>query len=489
MKNLNLYTILCITLIASSSLEAASLVRRAAQAMAPKTLIKPALWVAQTSFYKKHPWLCKTAGVIIAGMAVKKVYPYAKKHYALYKQNRSKLLQEEFLQAAARGDSQGITRLLRKGVSVNSRDDQDTTALMHAVAHASCVELLLQNGALFDIKNKAGETALSKAIALGNCPAIQALVEAGATFNPQQVYDHKKCQDIWRAIHEASDKLDERDKKTDEATRTLWKALRASRESDQSYIQAIKKALHGADLAAKNRYGQNALTLAAIYDAENIKRIQLFPAENAILGNDTYRQFSEIISELMIKKAHIDYDELNKLPYSVIIKIVIQDAQNKARKIATDLLIDAISANNFDKIDHIILSRPCLEINDLQADFTSLGQLAYRDDGQTPLMLAASQNNKEIVIKLLKAGARPDIKNKNGESALSKAIAHKQYDIIRILLQHGAPIPTIQTVRELLPDDSDGQSKVLESFEAYRRENRAAGQTESKRRAAARGEA
>jgi ankyrin repeat protein len=47
-------------------------------------------------------------------------------------------------------------------------------------------------------------------------------------------------------------------------------------------------------------------------------------------------------------------------------------------------------------------------------------------DNDTPLMLAAKKGAPEIVALLLAAGADPNVKNKNGETAISLTANHPQ---------------------------------------------------------------
>ena len=60
--------------------------------------------------------------------------------------------------------------------------------------------------------------------------------------------------------------------------------------------------------------------------------------------------------------------------------------------------------------------------------------------GFTPLHLAVSQNNVEIIELLLKAGADVRQVDRSGLDALSEAVMCNRPEIVKLLLDHGAPV-------------------------------------------------
>ncbi|MFH1116297.1 MAG: ankyrin repeat domain-containing protein, partial [Pseudomonadota bacterium] len=60
---------------------------------------------------------------------------------------------------------------------------------------------------------------------------------------------------------------------------------------------------------------------------------------------------------------------------------------------------------------------------------------ARNETGKTAVMFAASEGQPEVVETLLKAGADPDLKDKDGDTAASLAKKKGHYDVVSILEQ------------------------------------------------------
>ncbi|MFN0103591.1 MAG: ankyrin repeat domain-containing protein [Bryobacteraceae bacterium] len=86
-------------------------------------------------------------------------------------------------EALRNGDPRALVAALDAGVSVNAKDEQGQTLLMHAVLYLPVdgVKLLLDRGAGVNLPGKAGGTALM--VACGDLAKVQLLVERGADVN------------------------------------------------------------------------------------------------------------------------------------------------------------------------------------------------------------------------------------------------------------------------------------------------------------------
>uniref|UniRef100_UPI0037E8CB59 M-phase phosphoprotein 8 isoform X3 n=1 Tax=Semicossyphus pulcher TaxID=241346 RepID=UPI0037E8CB59 len=87
--------------------------------------------------------------------------------------------------AAAGGQDDILRLLIKKGVKVNGRQKNGTTALMHAAEKnfLTTVAILLEAGSYVNAQTLGGETALMKACKRGNADVVRLLLEYGADCN------------------------------------------------------------------------------------------------------------------------------------------------------------------------------------------------------------------------------------------------------------------------------------------------------------------
>ncbi|XP_028249103.1 M-phase phosphoprotein 8 isoform X3 [Parambassis ranga] len=87
--------------------------------------------------------------------------------------------------AAAGGQDDILRLLIKKGVRVNGRQKNGTTALMHAAEKnfLTTVAILLEAGSYVNAQTLGGETALMKACKRGNTEVVRLLLEYGADCN------------------------------------------------------------------------------------------------------------------------------------------------------------------------------------------------------------------------------------------------------------------------------------------------------------------
>ncbi|XP_026768459.3 M-phase phosphoprotein 8 isoform X2 [Pangasianodon hypophthalmus] len=87
--------------------------------------------------------------------------------------------------AAAGGQDDILRLLIKKGVKVNGRQKNGTTALMHAAEKnfLTTVAILLEAGSCLNAQTLGGETALMKACRRGNADVVRLLLEYGADCN------------------------------------------------------------------------------------------------------------------------------------------------------------------------------------------------------------------------------------------------------------------------------------------------------------------
>jgi uncharacterized protein len=116
---------------------------------------------------------------------------------AYQRSSRSRKVRE-LVEAAAAGKTQKVIQILNSGVNINAtfaRDDSELsgkTALIAAAARgqSDLVRELIKRGATVDLKHYSGETALMFAADSGDKSTIEALLSAGADVNVMVVSPH-----------------------------------------------------------------------------------------------------------------------------------------------------------------------------------------------------------------------------------------------------------------------------------------------------------
>jgi serine/threonine-protein phosphatase 6 regulatory ankyrin repeat subunit B len=107
--------------------------------------------------------------------------------------------QAALILAAQRGDAAEVQRLLRRGVSANTRGVHQETALMTAAGqgHLAVVKTLLEARADVNLRDGAGGTALINATYFGHAAVVQELIRAGANVDARHS-DGSTAMDIAR---------------------------------------------------------------------------------------------------------------------------------------------------------------------------------------------------------------------------------------------------------------------------------------------------
>lgn len=92
------------------------------------------------------------------------------------------------------------------------------------------------------------------------------------------------------------------------------------------------------------------------------------------------------------------------------------------------------------------------------ANHLALGALPNHADydGRRPLHIACSEGHHEVVDMLLTAGASWDVTDRFGNSPAVDALNNEHYDCLRVLRQHGAPVPPF-------PDEEDEADMTSDS--------------------------
>ena len=103
------------------------------------------------------------------------------------------VLKNKFLLSAQRGEAERLKAFIRKGIDVNLKDMNGSSALMHAVSngHKEAVAVLLKNGAEVNATNFLGRTPLMFAGWSENKGIVEILMKNGANIFQQDLYNDK----------------------------------------------------------------------------------------------------------------------------------------------------------------------------------------------------------------------------------------------------------------------------------------------------------
>uniref|UniRef100_A0A3Q2P2S6 Ankyrin repeat domain 52 n=1 Tax=Fundulus heteroclitus TaxID=8078 RepID=A0A3Q2P2S6_FUNHE len=322
---------------------------------------------------------------------------------------------------------------------INSPDDYGRTCL-HAAAsggNVECLNLLINNGAELDIKDDLGRSPLHYAAANGNSQCTISLVRAGAEVNEA---DLTGCS----PLHYAA------------ASHTF------SGKSKQKYLLKLKEVFfflfyfrcldflldNGANPTLKNSMGYSAVHYAAAYG--NKQHLEL-------LLEISFNCLEEVESNIPVSPLHLaayyGHCEALYLLCETLVSLDVRDIDGQTA-------LHLAAKRGFSKCVEVLLEHQAsYTLKDYKQKRTALhaaaaeGQvdclllLVNREQsaavidcqdaqGQTALILAALGRHTDCVHILLEKNANPDAADKQGFTALHRAVSCEESALA--LLEHGA---------------------------------------------------
>jgi uncharacterized protein len=329
----------------------------------------------------------------------------------------------KILTAAIAGDLAGVEQALADGESVDTQDSAGTTALMNAAGsgHTELVKALLAKGARTDlVERRMGANALLAAAIAGNAETLGLLLDAGmdvAFANEDGFSALTYC--AARGDTASVSLLLARGAPVDHANNYgETPLLRAAGAGHADAARLLLDAGANIDHASNERF--TALMLAADKGHLEVVRVLL------------ERGADQTAVSLALKRAH-DYariaghteiHDLLKPPDKVIPKLTLRSVSPDETSVQNKRLTDAIWGKDFDQA-----------VSALESGATLAGE---GDD--IPLILAAHSGSTDIVRLLLENGAPVDAADSIGLTALCKACGGCYVDMARALLEKGATI-------------------------------------------------
>lgn len=332
-------------------------------------------------------------------------------------------------QAAAAGDLQKVKDLINAGVDINGGDSQNgRTALMQAIASGKkdVVNLLLRAHADVNAKDNMGLTPLGYAAGNRQPEMIKALRAHGADPNLANV---------------------------DGVTPLMLAAISA----DEKSIDALLTGKDGADVNGTDKNGNTALSLAAGMGlAHTVKALLDHKADFMARDNDQRTPLMEAASQGNPECIKVLLNKLGEFP------ILREDVLNAKDKDGRTPLMEAAAKGNEDAVKLLAGSKD-IDVNQKDnSDRTALLEAAAQgspemlkallakgadpnivenQNQRSPLMEAAAHGPSqavEILARLKKPPIDLNLQDKDGHTALMEAIGRGDVKSVKALLQAGA---------------------------------------------------
>ena len=402
------------------------------------------------------------------------------------------------LESSQSGNNEVVQFLLDLGVNINYTNSKGKTALILAskAGHEEVVQTLVSAGANVDLQDSKGQTALMLASEAGHEEIVQTLVSAGANVNLQDsvgqtalmLASEARYEEIVQTLVSAGANVNLQDSKGQTAL------MLASEARYEEIVQTLVSA--GANVNLQDSKGQTALMLASEAGHEKVVQTLVSAGANVNL-QDSKGQTAlilarnvEILRCLLLAKADPDlqrkdgktalhiacYDYQNTVVELLLIyraSPVIENINHDTPFMASvrgnnadilKLMIDAIPSSHLSsgivlacRLGHsavfslLVKQLECtpqvidLFISCAEGDVGSVIQhiVKFNIDpnttlilGITPLMIASSFWNADVLKCLLEAGADVNSNDQDGYSPLTYAITgNSSFHIVQCLLE------------------------------------------------------
>uniref|UniRef100_A0A3P9NUT8 NAD(+) ADP-ribosyltransferase n=1 Tax=Poecilia reticulata TaxID=8081 RepID=A0A3P9NUT8_POERE len=330
--------------------------------------------------------------------------------------------------ASASGHENLVRFLLRKGASVDSRNNYGWTPLMQAArfGHLTVAHLLLENGAEINGRNRLGASVLSMAARGGHVHVVKLLLEGGAYVDD---FDHlamgypvggggRDFMDITALMvasqhgHEAAVRLLLEwgsDVNFSQKT-TGWGPLMAATLSGKESI-AQQLVERGADPDRVNVLSKTAFELAMQLKQRDVKAY-LDSITTVRPQTDDERKRPDVFSALKLGNSQLVKDILEEDPAQV----------NSSNQDGASPLMMAAVSGQLEVVQLMVEKKVDIDKQDSVHGWTALMQATYH-------------GNKDIVKYLLSQGADVSLRAKNGYTAFDLVMLLNDPDteLVRLL--------------------------------------------------------
>lgn len=337
-------------------------------------------------------------------------------------------------QAVKKDDFTTVCNLLMQGVNPDAKLEDGQTAL-HIVKDPLILELLIEHGANVNSTDDVNDTPLHYATSDVKLQMVEILLTAGANPN---IFNKSHYTALLIGL-ESSSQLEERAQITEMLlandadpniytrftnTTPLYNAVKFS-----NYNAAILLINAGATLNGNQGEGGSPLDIAtASGDLKMIELLQESGGGSYLLKADLLQALYEldriVINEVLQKETDLNFqfDEIGLTPLQICIKYV-KDTELTALFINSGADVNLEDTTNLQAALHFAINETSSPemINMLLEHGANINHQDIQEN--TPLMLAASIGNLEIVEILLENEANTEIKTEDGKQAADLALA------------------------------------------------------------------
>lgn len=325
-------------------------------------------------------------------------------------------LRKRMLDASRTGDVGKIEQLLRAGVGVNTRNEENETPLIIAARHGKTpiVKLLISKGADIEAASNSRATALMAACRKGHSRIAEMLMAEEAKLNTKESGGLSPlavaCQHGRLGLAKLLlDKGADIRARTNEGKTALILAAAGGRLDLVSLLLD-----RGANMQARDLTGSTALTEAARHGRGNV--VQLLLKKGATVSP---RHGGVLEEQLILAILRDDRARVKEL--------LLRGTNVNAETTSGDSALSLAAGLGRLNILRLLLS------GGARADFATR-------DGLTPLMRAAGTGNTRVLNVLLRGGSDTETRDAHGNTALMLAARDGYAAAIKIVLAHRADI-------------------------------------------------
>lgn len=400
--------------------------------------------------------------------------------------NSKKVIQELFISM----DTDSIIKAIENGLDVNSKNDKDSNFLHFAVEqdNRALIKFLIDKNININCQDKDGATALLLASQENNYESIKILIEANADVNLKSKHGYTPLMasvakfnsiDAAHLLIKSGAEINVQD------IRGVSPLMLAAQQNFGSMVLLLLE--NGANPNLTSIEGYNSLHLPSELGHENIVKILLQTDVNinhqdkdgdTPLMIASYHGFKNIIQILLKKNADLNLQNkkgdtaLMKAAYGnhfEVVRLLVEKGAklNITSKDNYSALAFSMSKNNKEMTTYLInagenrIPLKANELNPMLLNVCKQGDIElvqlfidngadknYIDKsiegaGNTPLMLASTNNHLEIVKILIDNDADLNLQNSHKCTPLWSASMHGHIDMVKLLLENGAN-PNIQ---------------------------------------------